>query len=360
MPSSLLDLLPTIAASLAALILGAGFFYLWYKKRQQFRRQEALETTFFRVLVPKGNEVEIEAAEHLYNALYSLKNLGKTGFWGDLPAISFEIVAQNESIDFYLAVPNRAAHFVEKQIHSAYPDAQIEWTQPYNIWQGQGQVSSARLKLSGEEFYPINVEGTTGEKASDPLSSITSAMSKLEKGEALVLQMLVRPASNRWQTTGQGFVSKVKYAKSVSTEEGGKSNKKYKYVDDKFLDGISDKCKKVGFDVCIRLVSVAKTYPESWANLVNLANAFEQFTDPRFSSFKRQQAGLKKLFMWNFMYRLFPLFGVTIPVVEKPFLKKTSVLNALEMATICHFPNKNVSTPHMNWVTARTAAPPAN
>jgi len=359
MPAEIVNTLTTniAAATIGALVVSTTLCFLWYRRRQKQRHREARETTFLKILLPKGNEIEITAAEHMFSAIYSLKNIKKTSFWSDPPAISFEIVAQHEDISFYLAVPNRIAYFVEKQLHAAYPEAQIEWTEPYNVWQNDGVVTSARLKLSGEEYFPIK----TGEDLpNDPLNAITSAMSKLDEGEALVVQVLLRPAGNRWQGRGLSFISQVKYAKSQSGEEGKKAANRYKYVSDEFLEGIAEKVKKVGFDTCIRLVSVAETYETSWGNLSNLGNSFEQFTHPQFSHFTRQQPGLKKLFMWNFMYRLFPLIGWTIPIIEKPLLKKTSVLNSLELATICHFPNKNVTTPHLRWVTSRKAAPPSN
>jgi len=354
-----------IAYSVFGSLVGIGLFALWCWQREKYRKMEALETSFFRILVPKNNEVEIKSAENMFASLYSLRNMRRTGFWGDPAWISFEVVAGHEDISFYIATPNRVAQMVEKQINAAYPEAQIEWVEPWDAWKQGGQVTSCRLKLSGEEYFPIKIDQAEGKTSKekqedDPLNILTSAMSKLQPGEFLAAQMLIRPSGSHWQTRGRSFIGNVKFAKSQTGEEGAKKSSRYKFVDDKFLEGIEEKIKKVGFETCLSLVSVGPTYEQSFNNLLNLANTYEQFTHPQYSHFKRQQAGLKKLFMWNFVYRLFPLIGFTIPVVEKPFLKKTSILNALELAAICHFPNKNVTTPHIRWMISRKGAPPAS
>jgi hypothetical protein len=52
--------------------------------------------------------------------------------------------------------------------------------------------------------------------------------------------------------------------------------------------------------------------------------------------------------MINFIYKFFP-------VVDLPFSKSISILTSDELATIFHFPNKTVETPHIQWLKAKTA-----
>src|SRR4030042_7023707 len=52
--------------------------------------------------------------------------------------------------------------------------------------------------------------------------------------------------------------------------------------------------------------------------------------------------------MVDFIYRYMPLFN-----------RGTSILNSEELATIFHFPNKMVETPHVRWLNAKRAPAPA-
>jgi type IV secretory pathway TraG/TraD family ATPase VirD4 len=60
---------------------------------------------------------------------------------------------------------------------------------------------------------------------------------------------------------------------------------------------------------------------------------------------------LKQLFLVEFIYRYFPVFNI-------PFFNQFSVLNSDELATVFHFPNKSVETPHIFWLNAKRAPAP--
>jgi hypothetical protein len=57
--------------------------------------------------------------------------------------------------------------------------------------------------------------------------------------------------------------------------------------------------------------------------------------------------------MINFIYKFFP-------VIEPAFHKSISILSPDELATIYHFPNKTIETPHIHWLKAKTAPVPAD
>ncbi|MBI5451996.1 DUF87 domain-containing protein [Candidatus Gottesmanbacteria bacterium] len=56
--------------------------------------------------------------------------------------------------------------------------------------------------------------------------------------------------------------------------------------------------------------------------------------------------------MVDFIYRYFPILNFPH--------RQYSVFSSEELATIFHFPNKTVETPHINWVTSKRAPAPAN
>nr|MBP6994251.1 type IV secretion system DNA-binding domain-containing protein [Candidatus Woesebacteria bacterium] len=54
-------------------------------------------------------------------------------------------------------------------------------------------------------------------------------------------------------------------------------------------------------------------------------------------------------FMTNFIYKFFPMVELL------PFGRLTSILSTEELASLYHFPNKTVETPHIVWLKAKTA-----
>ena len=48
--------------------------------------------------------------------------------------IVFEMVVQHDEISFFIAVPEVIADLVEKQLHAVYPQAVIEPSEEYNIF----------------------------------------------------------------------------------------------------------------------------------------------------------------------------------------------------------------------------------
>jgi len=55
--------------------------------------------------------------------------------------------------------------------------------------------------------------------------------------------------------------------------------------------------------------------------------------------------------MEDFLYRYQPMFHV--------FGNHSSILNSEELATVYHFPNKQVTTPHIHWLYSKTAPAPS-
>jgi hypothetical protein len=113
------------------------------------------------------------------------------------------------------------------------------------------------------------------------------------------------------------------------------------------LEKIDEKTSKPGFDTVIRLVVSADTKEAAHAHLRNIKSAFSQFTSDN-NSFESAKIFLKGGFMINFIYKFFP-------IMEPFFAKTISILTSEELATLFHFPNKTVETPHINWLKAKTA-----
>lgn len=311
-----------------------SFFMMWLKYRN--REEKSFNFVTLEVAVPRNNEIKIDAAEQMFASLYAIK---KTGFWSRFKAedhISLEIVAQKEDIRFYVCCHKNIRELVEKEIHGAYPGAEVKDIGDYNIFSETGKVVFKELKLKSSVYYPVKV---FKELPTDPLSSLTSSLTKLGEGEGAAIQIIISPADSSWQKAGKSYISKVK--KSEANPEAAKYN-----VDPRELEAIESKCSKVGFETTIRIVVSAQTEIVGQAILSNLVSNFSQFTSG-LNNFTNKRAWIKQAFMIDYIYRYPPIFGAK------------SILNSEELATLFHFPNKSVETPHIHWLSAKSAPAPA-
>jgi hypothetical protein len=315
--------------------------------RRNSEKKREYNLTFLQIRLPPDNEVEIEVAENMF---MSLMGFGK-GFWKSLFTgqyrISFEIVSKTEGIAFYVAVPDEISSLVEKQINAAYPTAEIDIIDPEEIWDRGKFTTVTELKLKGPSFYPLKVHE---DMKNDSLSATTSAMSKMRENEVLAVQYIIQPAPDTWRLGGRGFISRVR-ERSADPEK--KSN-----IDTSFLEGIEKKISHPGFYTKIRIVSIAEDKFTADLNSKNVLASFEQFTDVSYNRFVKRRFVPNFRLVHNFIYRKINVVNITIPILGIQIFSNVSVLNVVEMATIFHFPNKDVGTPNIIWLTARRSQAP--
>lgn len=325
--------------SLAGLVvLGYILFLLW---KYRNREHNSLEYVTMQIAVPRDNETKIDAAEQLFSSLHSIHH---GGFWSFLkPAehISFEIVAKREDIRFYVSVPHHLMDLVEKQIHGAYPGADIKEVEEYTIFSEHGEVAFAALIPTGAPYMPIRIYR---DLPVDPLSSLTSVLAKMQEGEGAAVQILLQPTGEKWRHLGQSFIS------STKKNEANPEKASFK-VDHKTLEQVEQKISKPGFNVVVRIVVSSHNHEEAETHLHNIEASFHQFTSEQ-NHFGKVRTPIKSFFMKDFIYRYFPIFNI-------PFFKQFGVLNSDELATLFHMPNKSIETAHIYWLNAKRAPAPS-
>jgi len=310
--------------------------------RHKDREQGSLELVCLQVAVPRDNEIKIDAMEQIINSLYSIKK-GNKGPFGMLnflqvqPHISLEIVGRKEDIRFYLVLPGKLRDLVEKQIHGGFPGAEIKIVEEPNIFGEEGSVEFAWLILRTAAFNPIQ---TYKNLATDPMASLTSALAKMGDGEGAHVQILVHPADNKWKGKGRAWIGRTKKA------EANPEKASYK-VDPKVMEAVENKVSKNGFLTTIRIVVSSKDKGSAKAHMANIRAAFEQYNGD-LNGFKSKKIRLKGHFMMDFIYRYQPML----------WWGNWTVLNAEELSTIYHYPNKTVETPHIFWLNAKRAPAP--
>ncbi len=323
-------------------LLGGLFYFwiLWYRHKD--REEHSLRMVCLQVAVPRDNEIKIDAMEQIFGSLYSIKK-GKKGPFGLLtflqvqPHVSFEMVARKEDIRFYIVVPEKLRDLVEKSIHGGFPGAEILMVDEPTIFSEEGKVEFSWMVLRNAEYNPIQ---TYKNLATDPMAGLTSALAKMNEDEGAHIQILISPADNKWKGKGRAWIGRTK------KNEANPEKASYK-VDPKVMEAVESKVSKSGFWATIRVVVSSKDKDMAKMHLQNIKAAFEQYSGD-LNGFKGKKVRLKALFMQDFIYRYQPVIR----------WGDWTILNSEELATIYHFPNKTVETPHIHWLSAKRAPAP--
>jgi len=343
---SVIDRIITVSLAVLSALLAAGLtfgliyliiIYFRLKKREEI----SLEMLTLEVKLQKDNEIKIDAAEQMFASFSSLK---KSGFFSvfDLDdVLAFEIMAKKAEIRFYVSAPAKIIDLVEKTIYGYYPNADIKKVDEPNIFNEEGKVAFGALAIKETVYLPLKIYR---DLSTDPLSAITSALSKMGDNEGAMIQILIRPASDSWKKSGKSYVS------STKKNEANPEKATFK-TDPKLLERIDDKCSRPGFETTIRFVVSSSNKEMAETHLKNIKTSFAQLTSD-LNILKTVKNLFKGGFMINFIYKFFP-------VLDLPFFKSISILSSDELATIFHFPNKTVETPHIQWLKAKTAPVPA-
>ncbi len=313
---------------------------------------------------------EIAKGETIFSAIGGLKAHRGFSSWlrGRDDHFSFEIVASQNKIRFYVVSPYDDLRYIEQQIHAYYPEAVVDEVEDYNPFSMTGKISAAYLKTTKQSFFPLK---TYQKMEVDPLNSIINALSKLGKDESLAIQYLVRSAHKGWHRKSRRVVSKINKKNSVYTGvwattffgsmaeifymgSGLKAKnpndppKKLSAAEEELVKAIEQKNLKTGLDVCIRIIACANTKEDANRYVDNIGTSFSEFNNFSFgNNFSHAQKGDSEKIVHDYIYRYFK--------ESQSFL-----LNSEELASVFHFPLKGTETPNILWLTSKMAPAPAD
>lgn len=313
----------------------------------------------------------IGVMETIFSTFGSLSAQKGFGAWlyGRGDHYSFEIVSHRDKISFYVAVPRGQQEFIEEQIHAQYPHAQIDEENDYNMFAPSGVVIGSHLTLRRSNAFPIK---TYRKLESDPLNSITNALSKVTGTDGAAIQYIVRSSHKDWRTEGLRIAREMQQGKKLSqVHKGGiasavgkelkdlastakpgekKSSEGYKLspLEEEMVKGLEEKASKAGLDVNIRIVVSASDANKAQRYLNDLLGAYGQYNIYEYgNSFSKSQPHFQSVLVRHFIFRHFDE-------------RVRVVLNAEEMASLYHMPLPTTETPKIDWLLSRRALPPTN
>jgi len=317
---------------------------------------------------------QVGLAEIFFNSIGGLKaERGvKAWFFGRHDHFGLEIVACQGKISFYLAVPRKLQRYIEQQVNAHYPEAFIEETEDYNIFQPQGIIAAGVITAKREFYFPIK---TYKKMENDPLEALTNALSKLTENEGAAIQYIVRSAHGRWHWHGSKVASVMKQGKKLGEAKREASpnliirwwaavlklaakkktdpaqpkvNYQLSAMEEEMLKGIEEKVSKAGLDVNIRVVVSTDQASKAQIYVGNILNAFAQFNIYQYGNSFQTTVPRR-------------VDGVVSDFIHRSFVEQQKMLlNTEELASVFHFPSPTIDTPNIHWLTARQASAPLN
>jgi len=318
---------------------------------------------------------EISIAETIFASIGGLRAERGITPWleGRDDHFSFEIVASDKTISFYISAKRESIRYLEQQIQAHYPESILEEMENYNIFNPENHVEAGFIKTKKHFVYPLK---TYKKMETDPLNSILNVMSKIESTEGLALQYIVRSAKSTWhrkasdlvrkayrvnsiyeaqKTLGMGkylsgFANILKSSKPRDPDELNDPNKQKRLtsMEEEMLKEIEEKNGKAGLDTNIRIIVSAKDKTKARLYLDNLASAMSQYNHYDYGNNfnSRIITRHKNRLVNDFIYRRFSE-------------RISTIFNTEELASMFHFPLKDAETPNILWLTAKHSSAPS-
>ena len=325
---------------------------------------------------------------------------------------SFEIVGANGEVHFYIRALRKYRDLLESQIYSQYPQAEIKEvedytkTVPYDAPNKNWNLWGTKLKLGKEDIFPIRtymhlIDATTTKQPSflDPLAGLMETLAKLKIGEQIWIQMVFRPADDKWSEKSQKFAEKIadkligKDKKSTKGVVGAEikswidafssvageiitsqpsavakkeeSEKPTRLVlmpaERDMLEGIAEKASKKGYETKIQFVYIGRREVFSMSNVSSIMGFVNQFANLNMNLLRPDNisitkanyafAKLRKAYRQRKLMRMMRL---------RTYWERGYVLNIEELATLYHFPTVAVQAPATPYVDIKKAGAPIN
>ncbi len=296
---------------------------------------------------------------------------------------SFELVAHQKVIDFYITTHKFYQGIIEKQIVSYYPSADIEPVEDYLRKEEGNKVKAYYAFLEKTFWFPIK---TFKVVENDPLNDMSNVFTKTEKDEIAIIQVVIRPKNGKWAKKAEEFgeayfKGKQKAVKKIpvlgtawnvlkaiflgvdkleiaSPQDGGGYVRMLQSKED-VAKRIGEKSSQNGFDTVVRLIASAKTENRAQAIANNMVVGLNLFKDPNANWFQTNRSIIldnlnDKLLLHNFKHRLIDtrILGIG---------EKKSIMVEEELASLWHLPaSKYNKSPIIRWMDYKVLPAPLN
>ena len=267
----------------------------------------------------------------------SLRSSFLDHFLGTHETISLEIINLNQTTFFVIACPEKIEHLIRSQLAAQYPNALITPMEDYlPNWLKHGQPQTGQLVLTGPSYLPINA---TDDLAVDQVASILGGLSRLNPGQAAIIQLCLFASPKGWQ----------RHARSILDAGIGKDPEKFKAHPLKAL--IESKLAYQAFSFDLRLIAITPDVQQSQKLLAQLAAAYGTYTSSEGNGFKLKIPKTTSQ----------PKLLQSVLNRSVRYADQGSFLNYFELSALFHLPNANLaSIKNIAWGKTLKGEPPSN
>jgi len=353
-------------------LIGVAAAYIWFVKIKKQRDDKEIERGLKMVpmlihLPPQTDDIQgngrderdvtneaISSAQVMYSIIASTIESGWKAKINGQKHVSFEMVVSNGFIKYYAVVPAVMTETVKQAVVSSYPTARLEEVDEENIFSKEGGISGVaggELTLKKESAYPI---ATYEEMKWDGAVALLNALSNAKSNEGIGVQILFRPADDKWIKKSTGRVQEIRDGKKKSSgfdvtsivtnigdivrapieppeaREKRKDEEKQPLTNlqQSEIESIEGKTRYPGFEVLIRTVASAQTKARAEALLGGVVSAFSQFDSPANNGFRYDSLKDMDKLTSDYVLRVFPPSNHNM------------ILNSMELATLFHLPSQ--------------------
>jgi hypothetical protein len=212
-------------------------FLIWpyllelFIQKKQGKFAAGVKYTYLAIDVPKENEQSPKAVEQIFNQIWGYKaggNLWTKWLGGEfLLSFSLEIVSIDGYVQYVVRCPKHFRDLVESAFFAQYPDADIDEIEDYtkdinsdNFKEKGYDLWGSQFELTDPDAYPIKTypyfEHSISQKIIDPMSAMLEMMSKLNKGEQLWFQIIIRAEDDNWKEESLRMIKRLVGAKETA------------------------------------------------------------------------------------------------------------------------------------------------
>ncbi|MBW6441083.1 hypothetical protein K0B03_03565 [Patescibacteria group bacterium] len=399
------------------LILWTIFQLAWinYVQEKYFRK---IKWHLIEIKIPKEIEKRPKTMEEFFAAIYSsyavaIDTIFDVYLDGVLDVwFSLEIVSIGGDIRYYIRTPIENLEMIESQIYAQYPDAEIKEVDDYvtdipdDIPSPEYDLWGTDMTLKKDDAYPIRTyqdfEDTASGEFVDPMSNLIEGVSKLQKGEQIWIQILIRATGDDWKENaydlvlsliGRGDRKKKKPAGFFSLlvseiidlgrytilgffspqgilESGEKVQAEKESLsmmlhlspgEKEVVTKIEESTKKPGFETDIRWIYLAKRdiFNKTKGNSI-VFSYLSQFGSQDLNALVPDSKTKTSAYYFLTDYRkALRKRKILRRYKRREFDKMSYVMNVEELATLFHFPTFQVVAPIAPRVEAKRGKPPA-
>ena len=388
-----------------------GFKEMWLYWRQNVF-YNSRKYVLLAIDVPRENEQGPKAIENLFSQIHGAHKSPDLieKYWdGFLPnRFSFEIISIGGYLQFLIYTSVKFRDLVEAAIYAQYPDAEITEVDDYakeipsKFRDTEDDMWGCEFVLYNKSCYPIRTypsfEYGLTQEFKDPMASTLEVMSKISPEENMLIQFVVTPILGGWAKKGQELVKKLIGSKTAEKKPGfvhgataglakgvwetatysvippvQKQEKKQNQEQRSEMlylspgeraevEAIESKISKNGFDVKFRYIYWGKRGIYSRARGVNgMLGAIKQVNTIDLNGFKPHPKTKTRVYYFFIKIRT----ALRQQRLMTAFKSRSnwlgwghSILNIEELATLWHFPMRDIRTPMLKKTQAKRMESP--